>query len=326
MPDEMFRPLGDGAVPPLAPAATVRARGDQRRARTRAALAGTGALAVVLAFAGGYALVGGEERDALRPPPAAGSPSPQASPPAYDENGCLVQVPAEPGGAVPAICLPSPVATPGPVPSVAPSPGPSTAVAPPAAPTAAPRAYDVLDVVVTLQDADRAEPGDWADTTTDDDGPLLDPCGGGTAYPRDTDRVVRTRIGLTALREAGGTDLRQTVARYSSQEAAGDAFDGYGRAVAGCPSTPVPDGPSGNTLTHELLETTGRGAERTAVFRQVSSCPQCSGGYEYYAVQQVDDAVSVLVVGHGEDGDPGIAVLRPFAAIVAERLAATVTG
>ena len=326
MPDEMFRPLEDGAVPPLAPAATVRARGDQRRARGRAAFAGTGALAVVLAFAGGYALVGGEQTDALRPPVAGTSPSPEVSPPAYDEDGCLIEVPTEPGGGLISLCVPSPAATPGSAPSSAPSAVPSDAASPRSSPTAAPRADDVLDALVTLQDADRAEPGDWADTTTDDDGPLLDPCAGGTAYPRDADRVARTGIGLTAVREAGGTDLRQTVARYSSQQAAGDAFDGYGRAVAGCPSTPVAEGPADSTVTHELVEASGAGAKRLALFRRTSSCPQCSGGYEYYAVQQVDDAVSVLVVGHGEDGDPGVAIARPFAAVAAERLVAAVRG
>ena len=79
-------------------------------------------------------------------------------------------------------------------------------------------------------------------------GPLLDPCAGDTAYPRDADRVVRTGIGLTALPQAGGTDLRQTVARC------------------------------------------------------------------------------VLVVGYGEDGDPGVAIAWPFAAIAAEKLPAVVAG
>lgn len=326
MPDEMFRPLDDGSVPPLAPAATVRARGDQRRARSRAAFAGTGALAVALAFAGGYALVGGEERDAVRPPVAGTSPSPAVSPPAYDENGCLALVPAEPGGPVPGSCLASPAPTRDAAPSVAPSPAASTAASPQPSPTAAPRTYDVLAVLVTLQDADRAEPGSWADTTTDDDGPLLDPCAGGTDYPRDADRVSRTATTLTAVREAGGTELRQTVARYVSPAAASDAFDGYGRAVRGCPSRPVTEGPPEATLTHELVETSGSGTDRTVLFRRVSSCPECSGGYEYSAVQQLDDAVSVLVVGQGEDGDAGVAIVRPFAAVVAKKLQAAVRG
>jgi len=47
---------------------------------------------------------------------------------------------------------------------------------------------------------------------------------------------------------------------------------------------------------------------------------------QYYAVQQLDDAVGVLVVGQGEDGDAGVAIARPFAAVVAEKLQAAVRG
>ena len=62
---------------------------------------------------------------------------------------------------------------------------------------------------------------------------------------------------------------------------------------------------------------------RRALFLQTRSCPQCSAGY---VVQQVDDAVSVLVVGHGEDGDPGVTIARLFAAMAAERLVRVVGG
>ena len=77
---------------------------------------------------------------------------------------------------------------------------------------------------------------------------------------------------------------------------------------------------------HGLVEAGVGGVTRTALFRRTSSCPQCSGGYEYDAAQQVDDAVSVLVVGHGEDGDPGFAIARPFAAMAAEKLQTVAPG
>ncbi len=288
MPDDLLGPLGDGPLPPLAPAAAVRARGDQRRRRGAAVLAGATALSLVLGAAAASALLSGDERDALQARPApsvstspspASEPSPQGSPTA------------------------GPTATPG-------SPAEPS-------PTRTQRAYEVSDLVLTTADADRAEPGDWAPNGNADEGPLLDPCPGGTAYPRDADRTGDASTVLESRREAGGTGLLQQVARYSSEAAAQDAFTGYGRAVRGCPTKTD----EGTTARHEVLDESRSGGVRTLLVRFSSTCPeQCVGSYEYYAVQQRGDAVSVLVVGYGEDGDPGVDVLTPFADLEAEKL------
>ena len=116
------------------------------------------------------------------------------------------------------------------------------------------------------------------------------------------------------------------MARCSSAVSAGDAFDGYGRAVRGCPTRTVVEGPTEAAVTHELIGTSGSGTDRTALFLRTSTCQERSPGYGYYAVQQLDDAVSVLVVGQGEDGDPGVAVVQPFADVVAATLQAAVRG
>ena len=86
MPTDLLGPLGDEPVPPLAPAAVVRARGEQRSRRRRAALAGATALTLALAGGVGIALGVPAGTDALRPEPYAtsgtGEPTPTPTPPA----------------------------------------------------------------------------------------------------------------------------------------------------------------------------------------------------------------------------------------------------
>lgn len=73
MPTDLLGPLGDEPVPPLTPAAVVRARGEQRSRRRRAALAGATALTLALAGGVGIALGVPAGTDALRPEPYATS-------------------------------------------------------------------------------------------------------------------------------------------------------------------------------------------------------------------------------------------------------------
>ena len=80
MPTDLLGPLGDEPVPPLAPAAVVRARGEQRSRRRRAALAGATALTLALVGGVGIALGVPSGTDALRPEPYATSGTPDATP------------------------------------------------------------------------------------------------------------------------------------------------------------------------------------------------------------------------------------------------------
>lgn len=190
----------------------------------------------------------------------------------------------------------------------APSKAPAATAAPP----------DVSTLLLTVADANAAEPGAWTRESQDVEGPLLDPCPGGTAYPRDGDRVDTAVTELVSRREAGGTSVVQTVARYRDEAAAQDAAEGYERAVRACPTKTD----EGITATHEVLGTTTIDGVRTTLVRFSTTCPsECVGSYEYYAVQHRADVVSVLVVGYGEDGDPGVDVVRPFAREAAEHLA-----
>ena len=68
MSDDLFDSFRDEPTP-LAPAETVRARGDQRRRRERALFVGTGALvAVALAGTAALAVGGGSDRESITPP------------------------------------------------------------------------------------------------------------------------------------------------------------------------------------------------------------------------------------------------------------------
>ena len=70
MTDDPLGPLRETPLPPLAPAAALRARGEQRRRRQRFAVAGATALTLALVGVTGAALTGGA--DELRPAPFAG--------------------------------------------------------------------------------------------------------------------------------------------------------------------------------------------------------------------------------------------------------------
>ena len=193
------------------------------------------------------------------------------------------------------------VATQPPSTSSTPSPAPE----PSASPSAATPARGLL---LGLDAVDRAEPGSWTPSSAPRSLPLIDPCSGGTAYPRDTDRTDTASTTWQTLREGGGTSVDQTVARYRSVEAAADAARGYERAVVGCPSDNGALVPSPST--YSVVRSGTENGAFTVVVRQSQGCDVCYAGY--YAVQQQGDLVSVLSVAHGEDGDPGAAVIEPF--------------
>jgi len=286
MPDDLFSPWGEVQVPPMASAATVRARGDRRRRRSQAVLAGAGALVVALALTGGLALAGGG-RQVVQP----GTPVPSSSAPTPPTSE------ATPTGE--------------PAPSTAPS-------------------YELADAAFTPEDLARVEAGAWdyLDVVTDD-GLLLDPCPGGTTYPSDVDRVARSSAGLVLLREAGGTEVVQQLARYVDVTAATEAFDGYRRAVEGCPVKPV-EGLPDQVFRHEVLESSDDDGLRSVLVRAKTGCDaSCAGGafylgFSYFAVQQVGDAVVLTRVAVGEDGDPGLDDALPFFAAAQDRLRDTV--
>jgi hypothetical protein len=452
--DDLFGPLAQGPVPPLAPASVVRARGDQRRRRTGRALAGTAMAVVALAAVTGYAVVAPDgEPDAVRPAPAASAEgaTPSASPlttptgaapvraeqvldaatvasvsgGSWASDGadrdnahapwaeCSEVPPAEAGrlrrlrstsgrtvghvvlryadvasaraqlerwladlercpvrqlaaddatdawaplaelpGEGPERAYASVTSTPScsgceqVVTTVAlsvvdehlsyvsvtgPEVGDLSALADAAdlrvrgevAADSAPTSPGVDDLLLSPADADAAEPGSWREADQEGADPrLLDPCTGGTDYPRDADRVDRAATALGSSREAGDTSVVQTVARYASTSAARDAAEGYERAVRGCPSEEGGEELPGSRRTHQVVEEwSDLDGVRTLYVRTEGTCDGCSPAYGYYAVQQVGDLVSVLSVAVGEDGDPGDGLVRPFAAQVARRLA-----
>ncbi len=219
------------------------------RPASRQALLGLAAAGVLaLLVAGGVALLGGDPGTQDGPQAAPRSTGPVAVPPS----------------------------SPPPASSAAPAAAPSTAPAgPPSAsptrPLAPPPAGDLL---LTTRDADRAEPGDWRREGQDVEGALLDPCEGGTAYPRDADVMDSAATVLVAEREAGGTTAVQTVARYTSRAAAQDAAAGYVRAVQGCPEEPR-DSPEGGTVSHAVVGRATVGGVATTYVRRASRCPAC---------------------------------------------------
>jgi len=206
---------------------------------------------------------------------------------------------------VPAVCIPSPMPTPDAAPPVAtsPTPGPS-----------APAPVPVQDLLLTAADAQETESGDWTRGGVDVKGPLLDPCAGGTAYPRDADIVDSAVTMLETRREAGGTTAVQTLARYSSAEAAADATGGYERAVRGCPGSTEPEAYE----TYGVATSEARGQTLTVIVRSARGCAVCYA--QYFAVQQRGDLVSVLSVAYGEDGDPGVASIEPYLSLVSDKL------
>lgn len=129
--DDLLGPLHSGPVPPLAAGELVRARGEQRAGRTRARLAGAGALVVLAAAGVGYGVARGGDDDALRlaaPPPATATSSVT---PSVAPSSAPAPRPSTPP-ATPALPVPSasaPAATPS---ATSPVPTPSTSTWPPA--------------------------------------------------------------------------------------------------------------------------------------------------------------------------------------------------
>ncbi len=169
-------------------------------------------------------------------------------------------------------------------------------------PTTAP----VADLLLSLDTIQRTEPGNWQSPDTAAALPLLDPCPGGTDYPRDADRVDTATTSYQWSREGGGASVDQTVARYRDEATAADAAAGYERAVTRCPGSLG----TGGQRSFAVVSTTDTDGAQTRVIRAASGCDVCYASY--YAVQQLGDLVSVLSMAHGEDGDPGIASIEPY--------------
>ncbi len=296
----------DAPVPALPGADAARTRGGQRRVRVRAGLAGTGAAVLLLAGAGAFTLLDG--------PGGTRSTLDIAAPSATPTPSSVASPPASPSPTPSAAGTPSPVLRASDAPSTTPSAAPSRS------PSAAPR--DLTGRVLTVADADRAEPGSWTREGFADEGPVLDPCPGGTRYPRDADRLSDATTLLRSTREAGGTEVAQQVGQYPSEAVARDAAAGYLRAVRGCAERTDDKAPGGpRTTRYEVLRTTTVGGAATSYLKRSVTCDACVGAYTYYAVQQRGDLVSVLLAAHGEDGDPGVDTVEPFAREAAARLA-----
>jgi hypothetical protein len=178
-------------------------------------------------------------------------------------------------------------------------------------------------LLLTPREADEAESGYWQRIGEGDGGTLLDPCNGGTPYPRDRERREQAGVELTAEREVGATELVQQAALYRSSASAAAAFDDLAAAVARCPERA--DAPTGGGVTrHEIAAEEVRDGVRSLLVRQDGRCPGCSPTSTYYVVQQVEDAVAVLRVTGGRTGSDGLSQARAFADVLAQRLAAAV--
>ena len=213
-----FDRLQDTPLPPLASPELVRARGVQRRTRSRVLLAGSALGVMVLGFGSTVALSGGGERSTLTPaaevatssdPSPSGTPSPTAS----------SKSPA-----------PSASASPSPSPSP-PAPSPSASAAPAGGPIPA----EVLLVPADLGSSS------WVRTTSSR-GPAnssLDPCK--TGVP-DAGSIVAHLSGEYSLVDADGPVpespyFAQQVVRYPSAAAARAAADAVRSSVGRCPTT-----------------------------------------------------------------------------------------
>lgn len=283
--DAHLSALDDGPVPPLAAASVVRARGDQRRRRTRAVLA-TAVAVLVASLAGTVALQGGGGRsDALRVADPVTTPEPNPSV-CYDAS--YESLPE--GSSVGAGSCPSPKPTPPPenlIPEGEQPPPPSPAL-------------------LTPEQASRAEQPGW---TVDDPpagpGPLFDPCADGTVPFVNATRFGAFRA-MASEREAGGSRLVQSVVGFYDDRDAAAAFEEHAAAVVRCPETAV-EGAEGYTTRFTVVSRSAeQGGQRMLV--QVQPCaPQnaCTAHFRSYLfVAQTGNSLTTASYGILEDGDP----------------------
>lgn len=192
-------------------------------------------------------------------------------------------------------------------PSVSPTPGSD------ATPGESGPRVPVQELLLDAAAADRAEPGAWMPGEPVKP-PLLDPCDGGTDYPRDAERTDTAATSLRTVEEEAGIDVRQTLARYPSEAAAADAAAGYERAVRGCPG--AAQDPQSSEPGYQVVFSQQSDGLSTVFIRMSQGVIYAS----YVAVQHRGDLVSVLAVGYGGDGDPGAEAIEPFLPEVAALL------
>jgi len=278
--------LQDIALPPLAPPELVRARGAQRRARSRALLLGSVLSVMALGFGTTVALSGGGEQATLSPAaPVSSTASPSAP------------------------VTPSPKATPAP-PSASPRPSPSQAPSPSASASAsasavasAPAGSAFIPAEALLAPADLGI--SWVRTASSR-GPVdlaLDPCK--TGVP-DGASVVAHLSGVYSMQDADGpvpesAYFTQQVMRYPSAIAAQAAAEAVRESVAQCPTTQDEGGSSRTWL----------GVGTTPFLVQVDYSQAGDDvdapWYDYAGVTVAGDLVSTWILGdpHG--------MSRPFA-------------
>lgn len=274
MAEDLLGPLRDGPLPPLAPAALLRARGEQRRRRRRVALGAAAAVALVLVGGTAVALSGLGETDELRPAPFATS-EPERSP------------------------------------------------------AASPRRWFLPDVLLTPEEAARAElPGWVVDESVEPDSlaPAADPCREGRIPLDDRVTDLGERV-MGSRREAGGSSLHQEVYRYETAADAAAAFAEYEEQYARCAEVQDPNNDPGWTIRSEVRQREGAADSERLLVRAVP-CGPAGGCIAHFATYTMllreAEAVTVVTYLISEDGDPAEDAESLLAA-VQERLRRVVT-
>ncbi len=171
-------------------------------------------------------------------------------------------------------------------------------------------AWDISSALLTAAEAATVEPGDWTAEPIVDQR-VLDPCGALDIAPEGF-----SGSSLQVQREAGGTTVDTSVARFATPDAAEAALQSYRAAVLGCPLETRGE----STSSYELLTDE---VDRLVV-REVAGCPECLP-YPSYAVVVRDGTGLVTVrVAVGEDGDPGPGLAEQYGALAQDRLALVV--
>lgn len=232
--DDLLGPLRAGPVPPLAAGDRVRARGEQRARRTRALLAGTGALVVLAAGGTAYGLTGGGGGDdALRfaataPPVTTAAPTTSPSTAPVCVAGGPSTDPTCRGGS--AVTTPAPSAGAGTT-----SPGPGSPTTPPSTAPPAPPVAIPAEALVSAAELGTFSWVRWASSRSPVEAGV-DPCGTGLV---GLESAVAHLSGSYQIEEAGEPvpetpSVGQQVVRFPSAAAAAAAAAGYRADVARC--------------------------------------------------------------------------------------------
>ncbi|TAL12156.1 MAG: hypothetical protein EPN99_17080 [Frankiales bacterium] len=210
-------------------------------------------------------------------------------------------------------------------------PAPFASSEPERSPTPSPRPWFLPDVLLTPEEAGRAElPGWVVDPTVEPDSlaPAADPCREGR-IPLD-DRVTdQGEQVMGSRREVGGSSLHQEVYRYETAADAAAAFAEYEQQYSRCPDEPDPagDGP-GSTIRAEVRQREGSPDSDRMLVRSIPCGPDggCVPHFATYTMLVREaEAVTLVVYLIGEDGDPAEDAASLLDA-VQERLRRVVTG